>query len=291
MKIAVFHGTVLRVHPLFPLLLLLYLIAGQGAMIAAYLLALSLHEGGHLLVARRLQLPISQIELTPLGGSMQIDFADGLQGKKAFLLAAGGVCVNALCLLFCAFSPAGAAHSAFLVFFCTANAGMLAVNLLPILPLDGGRMLLSILSHFFDRARVFAILLLLGRLAACALLLTSAYYALRGAWRPLPAILGCYLLYAAALEEKHGVSRYLAAFFARRMKLERGQALPLQCLCAAPATMLYHLLPQLQPNAYHMVLVVDEDAHSLRGTVDESRLLQAAVNTPFIALEELLPQK
>ena len=69
MKLCTVYGTTLRMHPLFPLLLLLYLLGGQGTMIAAYLLALLLHEAGHCWAARRVGLTVSEIELTPFGAT------------------------------------------------------------------------------------------------------------------------------------------------------------------------------------------------------------------------------
>ena len=148
-------GMVLRAHPLFLFFLLLYCIAGQGKMICAYVLTLLLHETGHCCAAMFFHLPVAQLDLTPFGGAMQIEGSNHLTGKRGFLLAAAGILVNILCLppafLLVFYGNGGL----FFTYFLLANAIMLLINLLPVLPLDGGRMLLSLISAHIDPARAF----------------------------------------------------------------------------------------------------------------------------------------
>ena len=292
MKIWTFHGTTLRVHPLFPLLLAFYLLSGQTLLIVAAIITLLLHEGGHYFVARQFGLPVSQIELTPFGGAMQIDLAEGVQGPRGVLLASAGILMNSLCLLASiGLLRSGTLTSPFLNHFLLTNLSMLAVNLLPALPLDGGRILLCLISPRITRAKAFRVLLVLGRILAVLLIGYSLFLALHGQYRPLWAIVGCYLIYASALEERHSAARYFAALFARRDHLNDGQALPLQTLCASPQLTLYSLLPQLQPNAYHRVHLLDEAQNTVLGTIDEAALFRAVLDTPSATLQEILLQE
>ncbi len=287
MKICTLHGVTLRVHPLFLLILLLYTLAGQGIMIAACVLALALHEAGHYAAACHLRLPVSEIELTPFGGAMQIAGSDGATGRSGFLLAAAGPLVNAICLAASYFVLQRSAMP-FMVWFALSNLSMLAANLLPILPLDGGRMVLALLSPRFGRPHVFRALLLLGRIAAAALIACSLALALKGLFRPAWMALGCYLFYAASLEEKHGTARFLSALFSRRLRAENGAALPVQHLCVSGGTALYTLLPQLRPAAYHLVSVVDDQGCKILGTVDEAGLYNAVLHAPHAAMAQII---
>ncbi len=288
MKLCTLSGTALRLHPLFPLLLLLFLLGGQGTMIAAYLLALLLHEAGHYYAARRMGLAVSEIELTPFGGAMQISLSDGLTGRKGFFLAAAGITVNAICAAAGVLLLQGR-HSPFFIWFTTAHLTMLLFNLLPVLPLDGGRMLLALLSVRFRREKVFRVLLALGRALAAALMLYSLLGAVFGRFRPVFILLSCYLLYAAALEEKHGAAWYLSALFSRRLKIENGTAVPVQHVCVHKSMTLFRLLPQLQPGAYHMVSVTDDDGCTILATVREDRLYRAILEDPAVPMGNLIP--
>ncbi len=292
MRLFTFRGMAVRVHPLFLLVALSYFLSGQSTLLLAYLLVLLGHEAGHFLAARHFRLPVSQLEFTPFGGAMQIDLAEGLAPGRAFLLAAAGVMANLVMLLLCAPLLYMRPFSLFFVYFALANLFMLLLNLLPFLPLDGGRMLLALLSIRLERAPAFRMLMLLGRIAAVSFMGYTAILSLRsGRLNAAPLFLGFYLLYASALEEKHSASRYLAALISRRVRVERGSILPVQHLCAAADMPLYSLLPQLQPGAYHLVEIIDNCSSQIHGTLSEDDLLRAVLDTPFISLGELLSSK
>lgn len=289
MRIGSIRGCVIRVHPLFPCMLLFLCIGGALWPTVAFLSALILHESAHFLYAVCMRIPVTQIELTPFGGSMQIPLVEALPPRQVFILSAAGPVSNLilLCLSllvswrFSIFHP-------FLLSFIQGNAAMLCINLLPVLPLDGGRMLLSVLSRYFNRARLLRIFLLCGRLTALVLILLSFIFALHGTPRFSYAILGVYLLYAAALEEKTGVSRYLAAFMARRIRFEKRKTLPVQTLCASSALPVFMLIGQLRPGAYHIIHVIHEPSLRLMGQLSEADLLSYILDHSSLTLGEII---
>ena len=289
MRILSVHGCVLRIHPLFPVLLLFLSVNGAYYFVAAYLLVLFLHESAHLLCAVAMHIPVAQIELTPFGGSMQIPFVEALPRRKAFFLSSAGVLCN---LLVGTFAFIISIRLSFLhpllLYFIQCNLLMLCINLLPVLPLDGGRMLLAILAKYFDRSRILHILLTAGRVLSAALLIFGIYNAFLGSFRSFPILLAFYLLYAAAIEEKTGISRYLASFMARRIRIEKHKTLPVYALCAAASMSVFMLLPQLHPGAYHIIYIIDENSLSVIGQLQENELLSAVLDHAERPLHEIV---
>jgi len=286
-RIGSFHGTVLRVHILFPLLALVYTAGGQLAALSAGLTALLLHEAGHYFAALRLSLPVSQIELTPFGGAMQISLSDGLRGRKGFLLAAAGIAANLLTALPAAVFLFRGGASPWIAAFLASSLALAAVNLLPVLPLDGGRMLLSLFSVRWPRSAVFSRLLQAGRALAMLMMIASLISAARGFFRPFGMVMGCYLLYASGLEGRGGTARYIASLVSHRSRLEKNGVLTVQCLCAAPELPLSMLLAQLQPDAYHLVALMDANACRIERIIDEDHLFSAAMADPQALLGQL----
>lgn len=289
MRIGSIRGCVIRVHPLFPCMLIFLCVSGAAWPAVAFLSALVLHESAHFLCAVRMHIPVTQIELTPFGGSMQISLVEALPPKQVFILSAAGpvcnlflLCVSLLVAWrFSAFHPG-------LLSFIQGNAAMLCINLLPVLPLDGGRMILAVLSRYFNRTQLLRIFLLCGRLMALLLILTSFIASLQGMPCFSFAILGVYLLYAAALEEKTGVSRYLAAFMARRIRFEKHKTLPVQALCAASSLPAFMLIGQLKPGAYHVVHVIEEASLRPLGELNEADLLSCILDHSSLTLGEMI---
>ena len=108
---------------------------------------------GHLFAARAMGVEVSAVELNVFGGFVEMDDDDRLTaGRLAFIVAAGpaatlAVLVTAALVAHLLSSPAGATTAASLAIDRVAaytlgfNALALAVNLLPIRPLDGGQLL------------------------------------------------------------------------------------------------------------------------------------------------------
>jgi Zn-dependent protease len=119
------------------------------------LLSVVLHEVGHCLVARAFDLPVRSITVTLLAGLTEIteppqtparEYAVAVSGPMvSLLLAAGGVAAAQ------PFAHGTLPHLLVLAFAIT-NGAIAFLNLLPGLPLDGGRVLRSILWHLGDDA-------------------------------------------------------------------------------------------------------------------------------------------
>ena len=123
------------------------------AVVAALLffVSLLLHELGHALQARREGVEIEGINLWLFGGVAQ--FKTGFQTAGAeFRIAIAGplvsLVIGLLCVLVAALAGLPNAIDGVVAWLGFTNLILLAFNLLPALPLDGGRVLRSALWHF-----------------------------------------------------------------------------------------------------------------------------------------------
>lgn len=153
-----------------------------------------LHELGHALVARRLDIQTRQIVLFPIGGGAFLERMPD-DPREEMLVALGGPLVNILLACLAApliWLPDGEARLSllqyfispernivlyeigqwdyFLVLFFLLNLMLAFFNLLPAYPLDGGRVLRALLSWPLGRRRATAFVSGLGVLAAAAFL-------------------------------------------------------------------------------------------------------------------------
>ena len=114
-----------------------------------------LHELGHSLTARRYGIGVSRILLLPIGGMAEFDSIPR-QPKREFLIALAGPAVNfAIALVLLLFLPWPTDWGADTVEFTFGSLGDLLLrlnfglgcfNLLPIFPMDGGRILRAVLA-------------------------------------------------------------------------------------------------------------------------------------------------
>jgi Zn-dependent protease len=167
-------GIDLFLHP--SALLLFFLVSGAMpsgfetlAFVAALLGSIVLHELGHSLMARRYGIETADITLYLFGGVARLERMPRSPGPE-LLIALAGPAVN--------FAIAGALFamvslteiaglpSMFLWQILITNLLLACFNLLPIFPMDGGRVLRAFLSGWVGRRRATEVAAMIGRMVA-----------------------------------------------------------------------------------------------------------------------------
>ena len=131
-----------------PLVLLLAAAAWRGRLVdTLLLLALLLsHEAAHLAVAAGLGCRVLGLRLLPLGGVLSLGPEVGAVPAIEAAVAAAGPLHHVLILSLAALAaPFPRSLGSHWPFFARANLTLALFNLLPIYPLDGGRLLRAVL--------------------------------------------------------------------------------------------------------------------------------------------------
>jgi Zn-dependent protease len=159
-----------------------------------------LHELGHALVARHLGVRVPRIELHFFGGAAQMADQPRSAGDEIAIAAAGPAVSFALAGLSLL---AGSALSAPLLhWFGQINVVIGAFNLIPALPMDGGRILRALLSRRMGFLPATQLSVKIARVAAVGLGLLGLFY-----WNaPYLAVLAV-LLWLMTSAELHVATR------------------------------------------------------------------------------------
>lgn len=187
-QIATVRNIPIRIHFTLVILfgLFVYHLGPLGVPAALLLFASTfLHELGHAVVAQRCGIPISSIELHLLGGTALMH--PPKRPMQELVIALAGPLVSlALGLTGAAVSYAvglrlgvPGALVDLLPYFAAVNLGMAIFNLLPALPMDGGRVLRALLSLRRDPLVATRIAARISRVIALVFLLFGVT---QGAW-------------------------------------------------------------------------------------------------------------
>lgn len=261
----------LRVHPLLPILWGIVILTGQGKCFIPAILSLFIHEFGHILAAICMRQQIETLEITPLGGIITLSAPETLSPWQAFFMAAAGpICSFTGCFLAPWIYEHGIIDSADVGAFLRSSVLLFLINLLPVLPLDGGRMAEALCAVFFPALKPRRVLYFLGAAAGMLLCLLTLVFAVKGQLVLAPLFAGVYLFYAASQENRQEPIRYATALIARRQKLDADQALPVQILAAGESAQAKKMLKSLSPGKYHIILVLSRDGTKTLGFLDES---------------------
>lgn len=160
----------------FALLMLIALTLSNSSVSFAALLAAALHELGHILVAKILKTDLGELKLGIFGASLSIE-SSMTSYKNEMAIAFGGPLANLLCALLT--SRFYSAENVFLQGFFICSIFLAALNLLPIIDLDGGRILLCLLSLIVPCYTALRILKICSLVIVFSLWCLSVYLLLR----------------------------------------------------------------------------------------------------------------
>ena len=272
-RIGAVGNAALRLHPLVFAVFAVACVLGKTAAFFEAMLAVIVHELGHAVVSYAFHVRIIALELLPFGAVARLD-RQGLQNDAELCIAAAGpltsLLVAGLVAVFSGFFPETSSRTDV---FLTYNVVLAAVNLLPALPLDGGRILRACLQKRFSFRAVTVGACMLGIFFGIGFLILALYCAAKEIYNMTVPTMGVFLLLAAWRELRMLPETEVQAHYRRLDALRTGQVCRVECV-AVPATMqMKDAIRLLRRDRYHVLRIVDADLHGI-GEVDETMLLQ-----------------
>lgn len=279
-----------EIHWLFLLILITASLAGYHLEALILLGSLIAHEIAHLMVAWVLGLGVEELTLTPFGGMARLDTTLETDPQAETSVALAGP--------FQSFFLAGTAgflmgdelfDQAKVRFFFEVNANLAFFNLIPALPLDGGRALRGLLAQRFGYRRVTGWMFWLGRLSG-VLMVAAAMIVLvtTGSFYITPIVGGLFLVLGAGGEVDDAVYRSYRQFLHKRERLAGRRVMRADQLVAVEGTRIGEVLEHMSGGKYHLVLVVDRSLRPI-GTLHEAELIDAFQEIgPNMTVEQVL---
>lgn len=242
-----------------------------------------LHEYGHALMARRFGVKTHDITMTPIGGIARLERMPEGKGQE-FWVAIAGPMVNFVIvgLIWLGLALFKGIHldlfsssfwsyenqpPSYFIILMMANGYLGVFNLIPAFPMDGGRMLRSLLSLRMSREKATQIASITGQILATGLFIL-------GLWQGAPtlALIGVFIFFAARQENQ---------MLQRQAKIEHAGAVDLM-------EPLHHelFLGQTIPDAKEKIEKIKNAAFIVWsrpgipvGYITKERLLAAHMNT------------
>lgn len=290
-RIVTVRGIPIRVHATFLFVVVLGAVEWglshgvRGVLFGAVLVCLlfacvALHELGHSLVAQRFGVSVREILLLPIGGVARL----GREPKTALhelLIAVAGPLVNvvlAALLVLGAIVVVGPvwvsgggmlralmdppALATLVAALTAANVALAVFNMVPALPMDGGRVLRAVLSFFVGPLRATSIAATVGQLLSATLVAIGLLSA-----NIILVLIGVFVFMGAAQE------RATAKVLASLAGLSAADAVDPSAHCLEPGEMLAGAMQfALRSSQPHYAVVLGD---RLVGTISRDEILEA----------------
>ncbi|MCQ2559349.1 MAG: M50 family metallopeptidase [Clostridia bacterium] len=275
MRLFCLAGISFSVNPFFLGMLALFALAGllgQGLLAFGVVL---LHELAHIGAAYRLGLRFSEIELLPFGGVAKTEEELALDPGREALVALAGPASNFLLI-----ALAWGGHNYHFWswescrFFWHLNLSMAVFNLLPLLPLDGGRIYRAGLAGKVGLKKATLKAAVWGQAGGLIIAVLGIVGLILKIWGLEIFMLGAFLFYAAGKEKKALAYLWLKYLLQKEQELERAKMLPAFWGVVGEQVVLGEIVQNFLPRRFNLVLVNGADCR-IKGMVGENKLLQA----------------
>ncbi len=222
-------GFRLRLHPLFHFVLAFSVMTGAFVEVITLFAIVAAHEMGHVGMAKSLGWQVQEVQLLPFGGVAIVEDKGTVPVVEELAVAAAGPLQHIWMIGFAWFmQEAGWWSAEWSHYFIHANLMIGMFNLLPILPLDGGRMLQAIISLRLSYYRALQVAAWASLVGSVLFLAAGVGYSIVNNIHLNAIVIGMFLCYAN-WEHKRGLPYHFVRFLMKREQyaLRSGMALPI----------------------------------------------------------------
>ena len=237
--------------------------------------SLALHELAHSFMAKRLGYAVTALEIQPFGFIARLDSPPASPQEAIAVYGSGPVLSLLIALAAAGLMQLNRTNSPLLVQFSSFNLVLGMMNLIPVLPLDGGRLLVSFFSKSRAALKAEKLFSVFGIFFGIILIVSGTVLFLRGNKNFTFISAGFFISIAAAHETKIRRFKSTKTKLKQLSRLRHGEsslrvytsAISSQCTVREAHSM-------LSGGGYNMILLIGADG-KICGMLDESDISEA----------------
>ncbi|TCS96494.1 site-2 protease family protein [Hazenella coriacea] len=277
-----------QIHPLFWLLVCSAIWTGYFLEVLTLMVLVVIHELGHMSAAWSYGWRIHSMQLLPFGGVAKMEEWGTVSAQEEMIVALAGPFQHMwMIIISYLFYFTGFWSKGWTDYFILCNFLIAGFNLLPIYPLDGGRVIQALLSYLMPYRLCIMITLWLGIICSTLLVIGSFILALDGVLLHL-LFLSLFLVYSNVIALKQKNIQYIRFLLRRR---ERGisHSAKIQTLCVNERDPLWSVVKRWYKEHYHVLKVVDQKGRVI-GFIPEEQILEQYFDSarPNCKIKELI---
>lgn len=250
-------------------------------------LTVLVHEFFHSIVAKKYGFEVNEIEIFPFGGIAKFEQIKTIYPKEEIFICIIGPLSNLIIAIIFMSLKNLYFHSYFIDYIIRVNKLMFVINILPIFPLDGGKIVRAILSLFIGYKSSTIKLSYITYMLCTIVILYDILNGLilNGTYFSLIAV---FTIIAAKKEREMAAFVFIKSITRKTSDLYRKKKMKVHILVCMQTVNIKEALDFFLPNKYHIFIIIKSNGETI-GTITESQLIEGIYSYGFdITLEELL---
>lgn len=262
--------TKIKVHPLFWGVIMIGIFTARFKELIILFCIVFIHELGHALAAAHYKWRIKQIQLLPFGGVAELDEHGNKPLKEELVVVLAGPLQHVwmIAVAYVLYTM-GIVREEMYYFFMWNNLLILCFNLLPIWPLDGGKIMFNILSYKLPFLRAHDMMLKVSFVLFQFILMWQLFWNITNMMMWILLLFVAVSLYQEWKQSRYAFIRFLLErYYGNKRGIEK--IAPIE---AGKDDRLYTIFTQFRRGYKHSIVIRGENKE--RYTLDENELLYA----------------
>ncbi|NMA68008.1 MAG: peptidase M50 [Desulfitobacterium sp.] len=277
MEIARIRGVSLKIHPTFWLVLLVYGALGLFSQALLIFLLVIGHELAHLLTAKAYGFKVMGIELYPFGGAAHCDdLFEGRRVEESVMALAGPSFNLVLFFLGVVLQWEGIWTGKLAELFISVNFWLAVFNLIPVLPLDGGRIVRALFADTFGFVSTTKALARAGQGLGIIFAIVGVMFLGKGyyEWIATCWLLGGFFWVAGNKEVEGARLTFLRQITRKKEELLRKGLMKSKNITVTGETPLIRIVETLTPDRYSLINLSEGENLGLKTILTETEIVE-----------------
>lgn len=248
-----------KINRYFIILLIICLLAGYQEEILLLFTFVLLHELCHVIAAKIYKLKLYNIEIFPFGGVARIDNLEDIGTFKEIVITIAGPLFNLTTAMVLFFLNMYGITVPFHDYLLRMNVLLAFFNLLPGMPLDGGRIIKAVLKYFVGYKKAVKAAIMSGKVIAGILFSCGIIVWISGKPDINLLIMPFFLFISAAKEESAAMFTIIKDFINKKQHFKNSRIMEAKELCVYKDTSVTEVLKYFDLGRYHIIMVIGDD--------------------------------
>jgi len=282
----------IKMDPLLLIIWPLLFVFGYAADFLWVFLSIILHELGHVTAAIHFGSRLRSVKIMAVGLNASLDGFEYQSTPCRLLIYLSGPAVN---LILAAMSKLAGLilpfHGERLGFLFLVNISLAVLNFLPVLPLDGGKILREIIGAKFGLRAANNCLNSLSVCFATLLICIGILQIISKIYNFSLAAIGIYILLSIKSEKTEAALMNVRNIINRRSRILKKGIFPVRNLVVIKSKRLMEVIKRMDFDSFHILYVADEDLN-IMATLTEQQVIDGLLkHGPETTFEELLKKQ
>ncbi len=267
-----------------PMLILAYTFGSQMTFFISFCVVL-IHELSHLVVAVLVGADVKSIIILPFGMTLRLSGDIVRYPKKEILIALAGPLSNAIMLAIAGLFLKNHADDLNFLLFVIINWSVLLLNLVPVPPLDGGRIMRAILIKSMGIMNSAKIIRKISRIFIALIFSLGIILLIKTRGNPSLCIIGGFLAFSLIEEKKSSDLLIMNEMIYEKEKFKNHSLIPTSTLTVSYKTPAQKVIKKLNLSTFYIIYILDDSLKIIK-TATESDFIRAVKKKGYRVLSE-----